>query len=226
MATKLYAVADEILDHLRYVARKLDCSDNLVDRSAEHDSADSIATSVPAPIAIPTSAVANAGIVDPVSNHCNQLSARLKPPYRRSFPGRQNLGCDLIYPDASRDRIRNGFRVSRDHRHSDTKPMKFPDGFNGLRPDLIFSAESAEQLPSRDDIQNRLSFGCPGAGRPLNFCRHRCLGLGQQPRSTTTMLASTIACALALPVPQNLPLVVGVSPVLLRRWPWQAGVRS
>ena len=47
--------------------------------------------------------------------------------------------------------------------------MKLVDGFKGLGPYLIFSAESAEQAPFGDDIENCLSVRCPRARRLLKL---------------------------------------------------------
>jgi hypothetical protein len=41
--------------------------------------------------------------------------------------GSLNLGCDLIYADASGDRIGHRLGISSDHCDPDTKPMKFRD---------------------------------------------------------------------------------------------------
>jgi hypothetical protein len=63
--------------------------------------------------------------------------------------GGENLGGDLIDSDTPGDRIRNRLRISSDHRHADTKPMKFGDGFTGFGPNLIFNCESSEKCMAK-----------------------------------------------------------------------------
>jgi hypothetical protein len=74
-------------------------------------------------------------------------SALLPTPCRQ-----ENFGRDLIYANASGDRIRNRLGVSGDHCDPDSKAMKFCDGFTGLRPNLIFDADDAEQSHFGDNI--------------------------------------------------------------------------
>src|SRR4051794_34110896 len=115
MATKLYAVAQiRFWIIFRYVARDSSIAPTTSRGSLRTRTipADSIATSV---------ARANRNsdiggrqgrrVVDPDSHHCDSLSAGLNPSFCRSFLGGQNLGSDLIHPDASSNRISNGFRV-------------------------------------------------------------------------------------------------------------------
>jgi len=109
--------------------------------------ADSMATSVPAPIAIPTSAVASAGAsFHTVTNHCDPLATPLIAPHCGCFVGGENLGCDFIDSDASGHRVGNRFGISRDHRHWNTKSMKSPDNFIGFGSNFIFNGESAEDF--------------------------------------------------------------------------------
>jgi len=46
---------------------------------------------------------------------------------RETVSHRENLGCDLVYADASGDRIGDRLRVSGDHRNPDAKLMKLRD---------------------------------------------------------------------------------------------------
>ena len=80
--------------------------------------ADSTATSVPAPIAIPTSAVASAGAsLTPSPTIADLSAAFLEPPHGGCLVGREDLGRHLVDPETPCDRVGDGLAVARDHRH-------------------------------------------------------------------------------------------------------------
>src|ERR1035437_9628333 len=143
--------------------------------------ADSIATSVPAPIAIPTSAVARC-VIYAVTDHRDSFPAGLKTFDRRCLVCRKDLGCDLIYTDALGDRIGHRLGIPGDHCDPDTKLMKFRDGFMGFGSNLVLNGESAEQSPVCDHREDSLSLGRPSRRLFFNFRWDGYLVFAQQAR--------------------------------------------
>ena len=104
--------------------------------------ADSTATSVPAPMAMPTSAVASAG----ASFTPSPTMATLRPPCLEALDGgglvrRQDLRGDLVDAKAPRDGVGDSLAVAGDHRDPNAERVQGIDGFRRLGPDFVLDRD-------------------------------------------------------------------------------------
>ena len=79
-----------------------------------------IATSVPVPIAMPTSAQASAGVVDAVARHRDHMAFFLEPFDQCELVGWLHLAVELGNAQPHRHRLRRGHTIAR--RHNDLHP--------------------------------------------------------------------------------------------------------
>src|SRR4051794_15898094 len=124
--------------------------------------ADSTATAVPAPMAMPTSAVARAGAsFTPSHDHGDLAAALLEAPDRSGFVSREDLRSDLVDPEAARDRVGDRLAVAGDHRHLDARGVEVVDRLLRLRPDLVLDCHDGGHGAIDDDVEDRPSLLVP-----------------------------------------------------------------
>ena len=118
--------------------------------------ADSTATSVPAPMAMPTSAVASAGAsLTPSPTIATLPAALLEAPDGGRLVGRQHLRGNLVDAESARDRIGDGLAVAGDHRHADPQRVEASTASRRLRPDLVLQGEGRRRPARRHDVEHR-----------------------------------------------------------------------
>ena len=134
---------------MRYVAREK--FENPDDAAGSEDArtipADSMATSVPAPMAIPTSAPRVRGVVDAVADHRDTAAALLKSDHGLVLVGGEDLGEDLVDAKRCTDAVSDLLGVSGDHDDRHVEMVQFVDGRARFRTNLVSSA-SAPTTPS------------------------------------------------------------------------------
>src|SRR2546428_2295578 len=105
-------------------------------------SAVSIATSVPAPIAIPTSAWANAGAsLTPSPTIATFLPARCSSPILLDLSAGSTLGHDLLNAHVAGDPFGGGAVVAREHHDLDSLLLQCLDRRPGGRARSVADAE-------------------------------------------------------------------------------------
>ena len=106
-------------------------------------SAASIATSVPAPMAMPMSArVSAGGVVDAVSHHGDR-ALLLQTTYRVFLAVRQYAGYHLVDAGLSADGPRGAFVVAREHHHADAHVFQLADRLRAVLFDGVGNGDDA-----------------------------------------------------------------------------------
>ena len=149
--------------------------------------ADSTATSVPAPMAMPTSAVASAGAsLTPSPTIATRPAALLEAPHGRGLVLRQHLRRDLVDAEAPGDRVGDRLRVAGDHRHADPEPWSACDRLAptraGPRPRR---ARSADDAAVDDDVEHRPALARPTPRRAAVRLERRASRAGAGPPTAT-----------------------------------------
>ena len=149
----------QVLDHLAVAGPRQ--PDDAGDRRAGRDEArttpaDSMATSVPAPIAMPTSARASAGASLTPSPTIATGSPRrlqlgdLRGPCPRAAPRRTPRRCRARRPTASATWRASPVIITT----STPSRVQLGDGLAGLGPDLVLERERADDLVAADEVEH------------------------------------------------------------------------
>ena len=134
--------------------------------------ADWIATSVPAPIAMPTSARASAGAsLTPSPTIATVWPRRCSSATVRVLVLRQHLGEHLVDAELGADRVGDLPRVAGDHRHAYAAPVQPVDRLARLGADLVLERERAGDLPVAHDVQHRRAARPPAVDRAVELRR-------------------------------------------------------
>ena len=125
----------------------------------------SIATSVPVPMAMPTSACASAG----ASLIPSPAIATLRPSAWSRFDllgllVGQHLGADLVEPEPLRDGLGRGAVVAGEHDEADSRGLEVGDGPGRRLLDRVGDAEQARRPAVDDDEDDRLAVAAQGLG--------------------------------------------------------------
>ena len=124
--------------------------------------ADSTATSVPAPIAMPDVGRGEGRrVVDAVADEGDLAAALLEPLDGGRLVGRQDLGRDLVDAEPAGDGVGDGLAVAGDHRHANAELVERRDGFRRLRSDLVLDRKRSCHGPRHDDVEDRLTGALP-----------------------------------------------------------------
>ena len=97
--------------------------------------ADSMATSVPVPIATPTSAEASAGAsLIPSPTIATAVPSAWSAATAAALPSGRTSASTRSMPDGARDRLGGPLVVAGQHRDLEAEAMQFGDGLRGARP--------------------------------------------------------------------------------------------
>ncbi len=104
----------------------------------------SIATSVPLPMAMPTSAAASAGrVVDAVAGHRHHPALAAQPCHHVALSFRQNIGLDLGDTERLRHRLRGRDVVAGQHDDAQAVGAQLPERLLRARLDRIGDGDDA-----------------------------------------------------------------------------------
>ena len=112
-------------------------------------SADSTATSVPAPIAMPMSAATSAGAsFTPSPTIATVRPPSWKPCTAAALSAGRTCAATSSIPSRWATAVGDCLRVAGDHRHAHTEPMELGDRLRGLGSDLVLGREQSAMRPS------------------------------------------------------------------------------
>jgi hypothetical protein len=131
-----------------------------------------MATSVPEPIAIPTSAAARAEcVVDAVSGHGHHAALLAETGHHLTLAIGQHLGLDAVDAESAGDRLGGDPVVTGQHDHLDARRSELGQGFWCALLDLVGDSDEADDLLISGHEHSRRSIGtkrvrlaCDGGG--------------------------------------------------------------
>ncbi len=181
-------------------------------------SLDSIATSVPVPIAMPEVGLdERRRVVDAVTDHGHDLAGVLQALHLVLLVLGQHLGDDPVDADGVGDRLRGSGVVAGDHRDGQVEVVQSPHGLDRRRLECVGDGDHAADLavPAGEDggaalVSRAHRFGVEPVGqfearvgrraradRPRRSCRRRRRGCRGRRSCRMPVTASSAPCAFA-----------------------------